>query len=126
MCTSYRIMVIEDEPALSELLVRLILRRSPTAIIQAYWSGREALEAYDSTGADLLLIDRGVPGIDGITLTLLLRARGDRVPIIGMSGDPTYREPFMDAGATEFVSGSKLYDQMVGLLQRLLPPLPAH
>jgi DNA-binding response OmpR family regulator len=118
----YHIMLVEDEPALAELLTRLILRRYPTATFQTYWSGRQALEAYARSGADLLIVDRGVSDIDGVALTRTLRERGDLVPIIGMSGNPLYREPYLAAGASEFVSGSQVYDQMPALLERLLPP----
>lgn len=125
MAAQYRIIIVEDEAALAELLERLIKRRYPTALVTTFWSGQEALEAYTQQGADLLMVDRGVPGMDGITMTQILRDQGDDVPIIGMSGEPAFREPYLAAGANAFLSGSELFEQIETVLERLLPgPAP--
>lgn len=116
----YRIILVEDEPVLAELLERLVRRRYPDAEVTTYWSGQDALDAYTRTGADALLVDRGVPGVDGLTITAMLRAQGDPVPIIGMSGDPAFRDRYLAAGASAFLSGSELFDQVIGLLEQLL------
>ena len=121
MAEQYRIIIVEDEPTLAELLVRLIMRHYPTALVTTFWSGQEALEAYMQQGADLLMIDRGVPGMDGLTMTQLLRQQGDAVPIIGMSGEPAFRDPYLAAGANAFLSGSELFEQIEAVLERLLP-----
>jgi hypothetical protein len=41
---AYRIIIAEDDAALASLLVRLILRRYPTAEIQAFGNGQDALD----------------------------------------------------------------------------------
>jgi CheY-like chemotaxis protein len=116
-------MIADDDEGLALLLTRLMLRHYPTAVVQAFGDGRDALAAYDHAGADLLFVNHGMPGMDGPTLIRTLRARGDRVPIIGMSGDPSLHDEYMIAGAMAFVGGAELLDQLAGLLRRLLPPL---
>ena len=57
MQPSYRIIIAQDDAALASLLTRLILRRYPTAVVQAFGNGQDALDAYDQAGADLLFVN---------------------------------------------------------------------
>jgi two-component system response regulator RegX3 len=122
---TYRIIIAEDEASLVSLLTRLILRCYPTAVIQAFGNGQDALAAYDHAGADLLFINHGMPGMNGPTMIQVLRARGDSVPIIGMSGNPWLPDAYLDIGAIAFVAGRELIDQLSTLLQRFLPATPS-
>jgi CheY-like chemotaxis protein len=124
MQQSYRIIIAEDDDILAALLVRLILRRYPAAVVQAFGNGWAALDAYDHAAADLLLVNHGMPGMDGPTMIQILRARGDTVPIIGMSGNPWLHDEYMAAGAMAFVESGDLIEQLSALLQRFLPPRP--
>lgn len=121
MAETYRVIVVEDDPSLAALLERLLLRRYPRMHVRTYWSGQDALAAYEQQGADLLLVDHGVPQMDGLTLTKQLRARGDGVPIIGISGDPSMRDQFLAAGATAFVGGQDVFAHIVALVEPLVP-----
>jgi CheY-like chemotaxis protein len=121
MAETYRVIVVEDDPALAALLERLLRRRYPRMRVGTYWSGQEALVAYEQQGADLLLVDHGVPHLDGLTLTKRLRARGDGVPIIGISGDPSLRHQYLAAGATAFVSGQEVFEQIIALIEPFVP-----
>jgi DNA-binding NtrC family response regulator len=121
---AYRIIIAEDDGILASLLTRLILRRYPTAVVQAFGNGQDALAAYDQDGADLLFVNHRMPGMDGPTLIRILRVRGDSVPIIGMSGNPWLHDAYMAAGAMAFVEGWDLIDQLSALLQRFLPATP--
>jgi two-component system response regulator RegX3 len=122
MHNAYRIIIAEDDEDLASLLTRLILRRYPTAVLQSFGNGLEALAAYDHAGADLLFVDHRMPGMDGSTLIRTVRARGDSVPMIGMSGDPSLDDVYMAAGATEFEEGGDLIEQLSAILRRFLPP----
>ena len=79
--TAYRIIIAEDNQSLASLLTRLILRRHPTAAIQTFGNGQDALAAYDHAGAELLFVNHGMPGMDGPTMMRILRARGDRIGV---------------------------------------------
>lgn len=121
MAETYHVIVVEDDPSLAALLERLLLRRYPQMRVATYWSGQEALLAYEQQGANLLLVDHGVPQLDGLTLTKRLRARGDGVPIIGISGDPSMRDQYLAAGANAFVSGLDVFERIVALIEPLVP-----
>jgi DNA-binding response OmpR family regulator len=124
MSETYCIIIVEDDTALASMLTRLILRRYPTAIVQAFDTAEDALTAHDAVAADLLFVDHDMPGMDGPRMIRILRARSDNVPIIGMSGDPSLDDAFMTAGATAFAEGGELIAQLSELLWRFLPPTP--
>jgi two-component system response regulator QseB len=90
--------------------------------VQTFGDGQDALNAYDQHGADLLLVNHGMPHLDGPALIRTLRARGDTVPIIGMSGNPYYCADYMDVGATAFLTGPELLGELARLLRRFLSP----
>jgi DNA-binding NtrC family response regulator len=124
MHDAYRIMIAQDDAALASLLTRLILRRYPTAVVQAFGTGEDALAAYDQTGADLLFVNHRMPGISGARMIQILRAHGDMVPIIGMSGDPSLHDTYRAAGAMAFAESWELIVHLSALLRRFLPRTP--
>jgi hypothetical protein len=54
----------------------------------------------------------------------ILRARGDSVPIIGLSGNPGLHDETMAAGATAFVAGADVCTQLSAILGGFMPPAP--
>ena len=121
---AYRIIIAEDNQSLAGMLTRHILRRHPTAEIQTFGNGQDALTAYDHAGAELLFVNHGMPGMDGPTMIRILRARGDRVPMIGISGNPGLHDENMSAGATAFFAGAVVLTQLSAILGRFVPPAP--
>ena len=118
----HRIIIAENEQRLSAVLARLILRHYPTATVQTFADGQEALDAYDAHGADLLFVNHEMPGLDGLSLIRKLRARGDSVPTIGMSRDSRHHDAYMAVGANAFLEGTSLNGQLAVLLGQFLPP----
>lgn len=74
-----RILLVEDETALSEPLAFLLEREGYEVEVAA--DGRDAVAAFDRAGADLVLLDLMLPGIPGTEVCRELRARSS-VPII--------------------------------------------
>jgi DNA-binding response OmpR family regulator len=74
-----RILVVEDEPALRNLLMESLQK----AGFHAYGAGQsaEALEIFDNLSLDLVLVDVLMPDMDGFALCAELRKRSD-VPVI--------------------------------------------
>ena len=124
MPDSNRIIIAEDNDLLATMLTRLILRRCPNAMVHVFTNGCEAFADYLAAGAHLLFCNHAMPGIDGPTLIRLVRARGDSVPMIGMSGDSSTHDDYLAAGANAFYGGSDLIEQLPAILQRYLSPAP--
>ncbi|HVB37115.1 MAG TPA: response regulator [Vicinamibacterales bacterium] len=86
-----KVLIAEDDSAVRQLYVMLIRRQGFDAT--AVEDGRVALRQFEQEGADLILADLNMPGLDGLELIRRVRGLpgGDRVPIIAMSGQEPQR-----------------------------------
>ena len=80
MVTRARILVVEDEPRLGELL-RLYLERDGHAV-SVVTDGRAAIVAFDADPVDLVVLDLMLPGIGGEAVLAAIRERGDTPVLI--------------------------------------------
>ena len=78
-----RVLLVEDEPLVAEVVVGLLQRAGHQATHAP--QALAALTALDSEAYDLVLLDLDLPGIDGVTLARLIRARGLVVPMIALT-----------------------------------------
>jgi two-component system response regulator RegX3 len=74
-----RVLVVEDEQSFSEALSYLLQREGYEVAVAS--TGAEAITAFDSGGADLVLLDLMLPGLGGTEVCRTLRSRS-AVPII--------------------------------------------
>jgi DNA-binding response OmpR family regulator len=74
-----RILVVEDEPMVSEVVERY-LRRDGYDVLAVH-DGNSALDAFQRFQPDLIVLDLMLPGIDGMEVCRWIRARSD-TPII--------------------------------------------
>jgi signal transduction histidine kinase/CheY-like chemotaxis protein len=77
------ILLVEDNP-LNVLVAQTILENSG-AIVEVATNGEEALEKLDNTRHQLVLMDLHMPVMDGYEATILLRRRGEKLPIIALT-----------------------------------------
>ena len=97
------ILVVEDEQAIADL-VRAYLRRDGFEVVWAS-SGEQALEELARHPVRLVVLDIGLPGIDGFEVCRRLRAR-TAVPILILSArdDEVDRVAGLEAGADDYVT----------------------
>ena len=81
-----RILVIDDEPDMRAML-ELILKSAGHEVILAA-DGREGVEKYRTSPADLVITDLFMPNQEGLETIGELRRRFPEVAIIAMSGRP--------------------------------------
>ena len=115
----YRIIIAEDDRMVGKLLEFIMRGLCPLGQVSLVLNGQEALQVYEQFGADLIILDKNMPVIDGLELTRTLRARGVSIPIIIMSGNSAIEAEAKRAGATLFLGKPGVYSQ----LPRLLPDL---
>ena len=98
-----RILIVEDEPSLSEPLSFLLRREGYETEIAA--DGREALAAFDRDGADLVLLDLMLPGLPGTEVCRELRTRSS-VPIIMLTAKDSEVDIVvgLELGADDYVT----------------------
>ncbi|HXG27161.1 MAG TPA: HD domain-containing phosphohydrolase [Candidatus Binatia bacterium] len=105
------VLIAEDDAANRALLSRLLERSGYRSIAVA--DGRDALKAAVDAAPDLVLLDVGLPGLNGLDVCRRLRAdpRTVALPIILVTGQAASRDVVagLDAGADDFVR--KPYDE---------------
>jgi putative two-component system response regulator len=106
-----RVLIAEDDIANQALLARLLERAGYRSL--AVGDGRDALRAAMEEAPDLVLLDIGLPGLNGLDVCRRLRAdpRTVALPIILVTGQTSSRDVVagLDAGADDFVR--KPYDE---------------
>ncbi|MBQ4625024.1 MAG: response regulator transcription factor [Clostridia bacterium] len=98
----FRILVVEDDPDLGRLFVKVLERAGYTASLSP--SGEDALQKIEDEKVDLMLTDVMMPGMDGFTLTREARDLIPGLPVMVI----TARSAFLDKQAG-FASGADDY-----------------
>ncbi|HUH78529.1 MAG TPA: response regulator [Methanoregula sp.] len=100
----YSVLLVDDEPALLEMMV-LLSRRSSEIAIEAAPSAKEALRMLADKSFDAIILDYEMPEINGIAFLKLIRSHGDTTPVIiftGAGGENTVIEA-LNNGADFFI-----------------------
>ncbi len=117
-----RILVVEDEPSLAEV-VSLYLKRAGFQV-QTASDGRAAMSILEKQIPDFVIMDLMLPGIDGIAITRWLRDRSD-VPIIMVTArrEEVDRIAGLEMGADDYVvkpfSPQELVSRVRAVMRRL-------
>jgi len=82
----YRVLVVDDEPALLEMMRRILERAGYEPCLAS--NGKRAIELARETHFDAILSDISMPGMDGIELLQAIRSRDTDVPVVLVTGDP--------------------------------------
>ena len=100
--TSARILVVDDEPAITDLLSTALRYMGYQVTVAA--TGHAALESAASVSPDLVVLDVQLPDIDGFEVCRRLRAARDFVPVIFLTARDSE-----DDRVTGFVRGGDDY-----------------
>ena len=115
-----RVLVIDDEPPIRKLL-RLGLSAHGYQIMEAS-SGKMALQLLSEQTPDLIVLDLGLPDMQGHELLRMMRARNDTVPIVVLSSrdDETGKVQALDAGADDYVTKPFGMDELLARMRAAL------
>ncbi len=103
MTSTPHVLVVDDEPAISDLIRNYLGRHGFRVSVAA--DGSEMREQMARDPVDLVLLDLGLPGEDGLALTRHIRAHSNvGVIIVTGSGESVERIVSLELGADDFVS----------------------
>jgi DNA-binding response OmpR family regulator len=117
-----RILIAEDDHLIGSFLDKGLRAAGFSTLLAD--DGEEA-EGYCLTGEfDLVILDMGLPGKDGLSVLRSIRAQGVMVPVLVLTGRPE-RDVVMclDAGADDYMTKPFRFDELLARLRtRLRPP----
>ncbi|HTY73615.1 MAG TPA: response regulator [Actinomycetes bacterium] len=111
-----RVLLVEDEPQiLRALRITLQARRYDVSVAT---DGSSALSAASRSQHDLVVLDLGLPDLDGVDLIRRLRTRS-AVPIVVLSGRATSHDKVdaLDAGADDYVTKPFSVDELLARIR---------
>jgi two-component system KDP operon response regulator KdpE len=114
-----KVLVIDDEPPIRKLL-RMGLGTQGYEILDAP-NGKAGLALLDRN-PDLIILDLGLPDIEGLELLRLIRSRNERVAIVVLSsrGDEAGKVEALDLGADDFVTKPFGMDELLARMRAAL------
>src|SRR5882757_11373523 len=103
MSAAVKIIVVDDEPPIRKLL-RMGLAAHGYEILEAP-NGKISLELL-AQNPDLVILDLGLPDMQGLELLRMMRARNEAVPIVVLSsrGDEVSKVQALDLGADDYIT----------------------
>ncbi len=98
-----RILIVEDDAALARSIAALL--RSAGHAVDPVATGEDALMVLSGEPYALVILDVGLPGIDGFAVLQALRRRGDRVPVLMLTARDALddRVRGLDLGADDYL-----------------------
>jgi DNA-binding NarL/FixJ family response regulator len=85
-----RIVVCEDDENLASLVVETLAADGRFDVVARARNGEEAVELAEEHAPDVVLMDIGMPGIDGIDATRAIHARDPRQHVVIYTGSDEY------------------------------------
>ncbi|GLY33901.1 response regulator transcription factor [Kineosporia sp. NBRC 101731] len=120
MNTTGRILVVDDDPGIGELLVSALGFAGFT--VTAVTDAADALKIITAGETDAMVLDVMMPGIDGFDLLQLLRSKGDRLPVLFLTARDAVEDRVrgLRLGADDYVTKPFSVVEVVARLEALL------
>ncbi|CAM3621051.1 response regulator transcription factor [Kibdelosporangium persicum] len=125
MVTVSVVLLAEDDSAIADPLSRALQREGYA--VEVVTDGLSALEFADAGRADLLVLDLGLPGMDGLEVCRRLRSSGRGLPVLMLTAraDEVDFVVGLDAGADDYVAKpfrlAELLARIRALMRRQAP-----
>ena len=120
-----RVLVVDDEPKLADLLRRWL--REAGILADTTRRGEDALWMAATTVYDVIVLDLALPGIDGLETCRRLREAGMEAPILILTARDAveYRIAGLEIGADDYLTKPFDFGELGARLRALARPKPA-
>ena len=119
--SSVRVLVVDDHELFADALKLFLVRDDRIEVIGVASSGQEAIDLALERGADVVLMDVFMRGMDGLEATKRLRAIRPETHVIvltGLAGDEI-RDEAREAGADGHLQKGAVHDHLVDAVLRV-------
>ncbi|MCG3754095.1 MULTISPECIES: response regulator transcription factor [unclassified Amycolatopsis] len=116
---SGRVLLVEDNAELAELLTELLSDEGYE--VETAADGQRGLHLGLVRQYDVVILDRGLPALDGLDVLARLRGKGVTTPVLVLSalGNPADRVAGLDAGAEDYLPKPFDVDELLARLRAL-------
>ncbi|GEP56778.1 response regulator transcription factor [Reyranella soli] len=121
-----RVLVVEDEPALALRLQRAL--EAADFVVDVAYDGEEGWHLGDAEPYDAIVLDLGLPKIDGVTILQRWRKAGRSTPVLILTARSRWTEKMagFNAGADDYVIKPFELDEIVYRLRALIRRSAGH
>jgi two-component system OmpR family response regulator len=120
-----RILVIEDDRETSTYIANGLIEEGHA--VHCFADGRDGLLQATAEDYDVLIVDRMLPGLDGLSLVRTLRGAGRQVPVIFLTslGGVDDRVTGLEAGGDDYISKPFAFSELLARIHAIArrPPL---
>ncbi len=115
-----RVLIVEDDREAASFMAKGL--RESGHVVDVVHDGKEGLIAAQTHSYDVLVVDRMLPGLDGIALVRTLRATGNRTPVLFLSalGQVDDRVQGLRAGGDDYLVKPYAFAELLARLEALV------
>jgi DNA-binding NarL/FixJ family response regulator len=127
MTKPYRILIVDDAPAVRESLGWLLVDEPNLAVVGDAGDGSEAMRLALKLNPDLVILDIELPDTDGFNVTRQLKAlpRPPLVVLLSIHSDDLSKQRGAQAGCDAFVEKGMGWPGLLAVLQKVLDGRPS-
>lgn len=113
------LLLVEDDPRLADYAAKGL--REAGHVVELSADGRDALFRIAGDSFDVVLLDRMLPNVDGLTILQTMRATGDRTPVLILSalGDVDERVKGLRAGGDDYMAKPFAMSELLARVEAL-------
>lgn len=114
-----RILVIEDDREAAAYMVKGL--KESGHVVDHAANGLDGYSMADGAGYDVLVVDRMLPGLDGLTIVEMLRRNGDGTPVLFLSalGEVDERVKGLKAGGDDYLAKPYAFSELLARVEAL-------
>ena len=112
-----RVLAVDDDPMILELLTAVLTPRGYEVVTAQ--NGGDALLLLEASAVDVVLLDVGMPGVDGMSALRRIREVHPALPVIMLTGnvDAAVGRASLQGGAFDYVTKPVDFDHLVRVLE---------
>lgn len=115
-----RVLLVEDDPGVRDAVSRAL--RGAGYDVRAAGDGPQALDVVREGATDAIVLDLGLPTMDGLDVMRKIRADGRRIPVLALTARASVEDRVagLDAGADDYLAKPFALDELLARMRALM------